>query len=88
MGCEATGADSADHHPVPRSECEAAGISLYALTNLRAIHGKQPCAHCGVNCNRLKGAGSMAAFRLKWERRTGNTAKPLPEPLPERPWLL
>jgi hypothetical protein len=75
MGCQGTGADSADHDPVPRSECAAAGVDLYDLSNLKAIHHK-PCKWCGVVCNRLKASGSMAAFRLKWEEATGRKAKP------------
>jgi hypothetical protein len=73
MGCPAWGADSADHDPVPRSECEARGISLYDMSNLKPIHHRK-CKFCGVACNRTKAAGSMAAFRIKWERITGRTA--------------
>jgi hypothetical protein len=81
MGCQGTGADSADHDPVPRSECAAAGVSLYDLGNLKAIHIK--CPWCGVKCNQVKAAGSMAAFRLKWEEATGRKAKPVKPPRAE-----
>jgi hypothetical protein len=75
MGCQGTGADSADHDPVPRSECAAQGVDLYDLSNLKAIHHK-PCQWCGVRCNVVKASGSMAAFKLKWEEATGRKAKP------------
>lgn len=80
MGCQATGADSADHDPVPRSECEARGISPYDMSNLKAIHFGE-CPFCHVACNRVKAAGSMAAFRIKWERKTGRVAKPPSQPV-------
>lgn len=70
MGCQGTGADSADHDPVPRSECEARGIDLYDMANLKAIHHKA-CPYCGVKCNQVKHNGSMASFRIKWETHTG-----------------
>lgn len=70
MGCQATGADSADHDPVPRSECEARGVDVYDMSNLKAIHHK-PCPWCGVRCNQVKFNGSMDAFRLKWEAKSG-----------------
>src|ERR1700761_4724255 len=57
-GCQGTGAESADHDPVPRSECEVRGISPYDPSNLKAAHFK-PCPWCGVACQRLKGAGSL-----------------------------
>jgi hypothetical protein len=73
MGCQGTGANSADHDPVPRSECEARGIDVYDMSNLKAIHHGD-CPFCGVNCNRVKFNGSMESFRLKWEARTGRKA--------------
>lgn len=73
MGCQATGADSADHDPVPRSECEARGINVYDMSNLKAIHHKA-CPWCGVKCNQIKFNGTMAAFKLKWERASGQRA--------------
>jgi hypothetical protein len=73
-------AESADHDPVPRSECEARGISLYAMSNLKAIHHK-PCPGCGVRCNIVKGNGSMEAFRIKWEKKSGLKAKPIVQPV-------
>lgn len=73
MGCQGTGADSADHHPVPASECEARGIDWFDNSNLRAIHFKA-CPFCGVKCNTVKGSGSMDAFRIKWETQTGRQA--------------
>jgi hypothetical protein len=73
-GCPATGADSADHDPVPRSECEARGISVLDLSNLKACHFK-PCPHCGVRCQTTKFNGSLDAFRIKWEKITGRKAQ-------------
>jgi hypothetical protein len=73
MGCLATGADSADHHPVPLVACEARGIDPLARSNLRAIHHK-PCPWCNVRCNVVKRDQDMDVFRLKWEKLTGRTA--------------
>lgn len=81
MGCPGTGADGLDHTPVPYSECEARNVNPMDPRNLRAIHTKQPCQFCGVKCNSTKAAGSMEAFRIKWEKKTGRKAAPLSEPV-------
>lgn len=82
MGCQATGADSADHDPVPRSECEARGISVFDSANLKAAHFK-PCPWCGVKCQIVKFNGSMDAFKIKWEKATGRKAEAARPSAPE-----
>jgi hypothetical protein len=73
MGCHATCADSADHDPIPYSECEARGINPLDMSNIKAAHFK-PCPWCGVKCQKLKFNGSIDAFRIKWEKATGRKA--------------
>jgi hypothetical protein len=82
MGCQATGADSADHDPVPLSACEARGIQPFDMSNLKAIHHKK-CQWCGVACNVVKGNLDLGVFKVEWERITGRQAvDPMSSPSP------
>ena len=52
------------------------------ISNLKPAHGsansqKNPCPVCGLNCNNIRGALSVAAGKAKIARRIGKAKEPL-----------
>ena len=70
-----------DHDPVPLAEIETRGISVFDVTNLKAIHGRVPCPTCeqaaaalgnrAGYCNSIKGQGSLLRAQKLVSAKTG-----------------